>query len=70
MKTPSSSASASASAALALWGWPIVFAVVVAIGLVGALVGNGGWDWLAWIGLGLPTAASLWFGLRRSRARR
>jgi hypothetical protein len=58
------------SAALALWGWPIVFAVVTAIGLIGALVGNGSRDWLAWIGLGLPAAASLWFGLRRSRARR
>ncbi len=58
------------SAALALWGWPIVFAVVSAVGLIGALIGNGRWDWLAWIGLGLPTAASLWLGLRGRGRRR
>jgi hypothetical protein len=52
---------------MALWGWPIVLAVVSAIGLVGGLWGNGGWDWLAWVGLGLPTAAALWFGLRGRR---
>jgi hypothetical protein len=49
---------------LALWGWPAVFAVVTVIGLVGALVGDGRWDWLGWIGLGMPTGAALWFGLR------
>ena len=58
------------SALLALWGWPIVFAAITGTGLIGALVGNGHWDWLAWIGLGLPTAASLWFGLRGSGTRR
>jgi hypothetical protein len=47
-----------------LWGWPLAIAVVSAIGLVGGLVGAGAWDWLAWIGLGIPGGAVLWFGLR------
>jgi hypothetical protein len=47
-----------------LWGWPVAFAVVSAVGLVGGLWGDGAWDWLAWIGLGAPTAAAIWFGLR------
>ena len=33
-------------------------------GLVGGLVGDGAWDWMTWIGLGMPCAAGLWFGLR------
>jgi len=47
-----------------LWGWPLAIAILSAAGLIGALVGDGGWDWLAWIGLGMPTGAALWFGLR------
>ena len=53
-----------ASAFLALWGWPIGLALVSLGGLVGALCGDGRLDWLAWVGLGLPVAAALWFGLR------
>jgi hypothetical protein len=47
-----------------LWGWPMVLATVSAAGLVGALVGDGGWDWLGWIGLGVPCVAAAWFGMR------
>ncbi len=52
-----------------LWGWPIAIAVLSAVGLGGALVGDGGWDWLGWIGLGVPCVVAAWFGLRPSRAR-
>jgi hypothetical protein len=52
-------------AALALWGWPVAIAVVSLAGLVGGLLGDGAWDWLSWLGLVLPAAAALWFGLRR-----
>ena len=55
---------------LALWGWPIVIAVLSAVGLVGGLWGDGAWDWLAWIGLGVPTVAAVWFGLRGRGPRR
>jgi hypothetical protein len=47
-----------------IWGWPIALGIVTAIGLVGGLWGDGPWDALAWVGLGLPTAAAVWFGLR------
>ena len=47
-----------------LWGWPVALALVSAAGLGGALVGDGGWDWLGWIGLGVPCVAAAWFGLR------
>lgn len=41
---------------------PLVLAVLIAIGLVTALVGDGIWDAVAWIGLGVPAAMSLWYG--------
>jgi hypothetical protein len=47
-----------------LWGWPLAIAVGSALGLVGGLLGDGAWDWLAWIGLGVPGAAASWLGLR------
>ena len=53
----------------ALWGWPIVIAVLSGAGLVGGLVGDGAWDWMTWVGLGVPCIASVWFGLRGRRAR-
>jgi hypothetical protein len=53
----------------ALWGWPIALAVLSGAGLVGGLLGNGGWDWLTWVGLGVPCAAGVWFGLRGRRPR-
>ena len=51
------------------WGWPLAIAVLSAAGLVGGLVGDGAWDWLSWIGLGIPCIAALWFGLRGRRPR-
>ena len=54
----------SARSLWAVWGWPVAIAIVSAIGLVGALVGDGAWDWLAWFGLGMPAVAALWLGLR------
>ena len=54
----------------AVWGWPVAIALLSATGLVGGLWGDGLWDVLAWIGLGMPTAAALWFGLRGRRSPR
>lgn len=33
---------------------PALLAALTAIGLVGALLGDGIWDALAWVGLGIP----------------
>jgi hypothetical protein len=49
----------------ALWGWPIAFALLSSLGLLSALLGDGPWDWVSWLTLGLPVAACLWFGLRK-----
>jgi hypothetical protein len=47
------------------WGWPIAIAVVTLIGLVAGLAGDGGWDWLAALCLGLPVVLSVWLGVMR-----
>ena len=52
---------------MTVWGWPIVLGVLTGLGLFFGLWGDGMWDWAAWIGLGIPTFACLWFGLRRRR---
>lgn len=51
-----------------LWGWPIALALLSALGLLCALIGDGPWDWASWLALGLPVAVCAWFGLRRKRA--
>ena len=52
----------------AMWGWPIAMGVLTAIGLVSALFSDGGFgDMLAWVALGIPVAACVWFGWLRRR---
>lgn len=48
-----------------LWGAPIALAVASAVGLLAALMGDGFYDAVSWLGLGLPVAVSLRYGLRR-----
>jgi hypothetical protein len=43
---------------------PLAIGLLSAAGLFAALLGDGWWDALAWLGLGLPVALSLW-GLRQ-----
>jgi hypothetical protein len=47
----------------ALWGAPILLAVLSIVGLLSALVGDGPWDAVSWIGLGIPCLVCLWYGL-------
>ncbi|PNB01252.1 MULTISPECIES: hypothetical protein [unclassified Pseudomonas] len=42
-----------------LFAWPAVIALLGFVGLFAALLGDGGWDVLAWAGLGLPALLSL-----------
>jgi hypothetical protein len=42
-----------------IWTIPIVLAVASTIGLVSALVGDGVWDVLSWVALGMPIAVIL-----------
>jgi hypothetical protein len=53
------------SSALRIWSWPVALAVLSAIGLLSALLGDGGWDALSWAALGLPIAVASWYALRR-----
>ena len=53
---------------VAMWGWPILLGVLTAIGLLSALLGDGLWDAVSWIALGIPTLVCVWFGWRGRRA--
>ena len=43
-----------------VFGMPLLIGVLGAAGLFAALLGDGGWDVLAWVGLGLP----VWYCVR------
>jgi hypothetical protein len=44
---------------------PALLGVLSAAGLFAALLGDGPWDSLAWLGLGLPAVLGCWPLLRR-----
>lgn len=42
-----------------IFAWPLVIGLLGALGLFAALLGDGAWDALSWLGLGLPAVLSL-----------
>jgi O-antigen/teichoic acid export membrane protein len=52
-----------------IWTAPIVLGVLTIVGLVSALVGDGVWDALSALALGVVVAVGAWFGLRRPKKR-
>lgn len=42
-----------------VFAWPAAIALLCALGLFAALLGDGAWDMLAWLGLGIPAVLSL-----------
>ncbi len=51
-----------------IFAWPLVIGLLGALGLFAALLGDGIWDALSWLGLGLPVALCLGgFWPRRKR---
>jgi len=49
------------------WRWPLLIGTLTVVGLVSALLGEGGlWWWICWIALSLPLAAIAFGILRRS----
>ena len=44
---------------------PLLIGLLSAIGLISALLGDGGWDAVAWLGLGISAALGSWPLLRR-----
>ena len=48
-----------------VFGIPLGIGLFTAAGLFAALLGDGLWDSLSWLGLGIPAAIALWGVLRR-----
>lgn len=48
-----------------LWRVPIFLGLLTLVGLLSGLMGDGAWDAVSWIGLGVPTLIGTWFALRR-----
>ena len=42
-----------------LWGWPLALSALTLVGLVSALVGDGVYDAVSWVGLGVPLLVGL-----------
>jgi amino acid transporter len=56
-----------------VWGIPVIIGICSAVGLLSALTGDGFFDLLSWISLGVPVALTIWYLLRskkRTTARR
>ncbi|MGE8111737.1 hypothetical protein [Pseudomonas sp. NPDC086566] len=50
-----------------IFAWPALIALLSAVGLFAALLGDGWWDSLAWLGLGISAALGLSGFWRRRR---
>lgn len=50
---------------LRLWGVPILLAILTTVGLVAALLGDGAWDAVSGVALGLPVLLGIWHSLRK-----
>ncbi|WP_226944695.1 hypothetical protein [Pseudomonas sp. FME51] len=44
------------------WLWPLLFGLISAAGLIVALLGDGWYDVLSCVALGLVAAACIWLG--------
>ncbi|NQD76947.1 hypothetical protein [Pseudomonas sp. CM27] len=47
------------------FAWPALLALLAALGLFAALLGDGWWDTLSWLGLGIP----VWLSVRGMKRR-
>lgn len=53
-----------------IWRAPVALAILTTIGLVCALFGDGIWDAVSALALGIPVLVGAWYSLRRRRAHR
>ena len=49
-----------------IWGAPLVIGILTTIGLISALLGDGIWDALSAVTLGVPCLLGAWYCLRRT----
>lgn len=50
-----------------IFGVPILLAIVTAAGLLSALLGDGVWNALSWLALGIPLLVIAWYAGRSAR---
>lgn len=48
-----------------MWGAPVLLGILTAVGLLAALLGDGVWDALSALALGVPVAATIWYGFSK-----
>ncbi|MBD0704679.1 hypothetical protein FHJ31_06020 [Pseudomonas sp. Fig-3] len=48
-----------------VFGIPVAIGVLSAAGLFSALLGDGAWDAVSWVGLGVPTVLGTWGLIKR-----
>jgi hypothetical protein len=53
-----------------VWTWPMAIALVTAVGLISALLGDGWADAGAWVGMGLPIFVAIVCVLRAGSPKR
>ncbi|CAM3794491.1 hypothetical protein CCOS865_00509 [Pseudomonas reidholzensis] len=49
----------SAQSTRRIFAWPALIAALGVVGLFAALLGDGGWDGLAWLALGVPAVLAI-----------
>jgi hypothetical protein len=49
------------------FGLPTIIGLLCTLGLFSALLGDGWWDALSWLGMGVPAVLGTWPLLRRPR---
>lgn len=47
-----------------VWSRPVLLGLLSGVGLVSALLGDGVWDTVSWVTLGIPVLISVWCGVR------
>jgi len=50
-----------------IWTMPIVLGVLTSVGLLSALLGDGVWDDLSALTLGVVVLTGAWYGLRKKK---
>lgn len=55
---------------LQIWGAPIVLGILTTIGLISALLGDGVWDAVSALALGIPCLLGFWYSVRRGPKQR
>jgi len=53
-----------------VWLTPLILAVLSLIGLLSALTGDGVWDLLSWMTLGIPVVVMVWFLSRSGKVKK